>query len=226
MGHKQSPTRYPAFSLVYLNDKLFQETLQGEERHVDVIASTLPPCPASSQLDELVFSIAQEIFTSLEASTKRVYPRPCGHKWWNQDCTKVVKTLRRVARDPTSTSEDIGDAKWALRRVVQHSKRQFWRSKIDEFEEPNDVFNAVKWNRTEGTLPISPLKEGDRLHTATDNKVNYLVRELLQKASCSEDVEVNLEPINDPKLPFPAITEKEIYTAVAKPKNSTPGKMV
>ena len=35
---------------------------------------------------------------------------------------------------------------------------------------------------------------------------------------------VNLEPINDPKLPLPTITEKEIYTAVAKPKNSTPGK--
>lgn len=125
---------------------------------------------------------------------------------------------------PTSTPEDIRDAKQTLRRVVRYSKRQFWRSKVDEFEEPKDVFNAVKWNRTEGTLPISPLKEGDRLHSSTEDKANYLVRALLQKISCSEGVEVNLEPINDPKLPFPAITEKEIYNAVAKPKNSTPGK--
>jgi len=136
----------------------------------------------------------------------------------------VVRTLRRAVRDPTSTSEDIGDAKWALCCVVQHSKRHFWRSKVDEFEEPKDVFNALKWNRTEGTLPISPLREGDRLHNSMDDKANYLVRALLQKASCSEDMEVNLEPINDLRLPFPAITEKEIYTAVAKPKNSTPGK--
>ncbi|ODM14978.1 hypothetical protein SI65_09473 [Aspergillus cristatus] len=171
--------------------------------------------------------ITQAISTALEASTKRAYPRPCGHKWWNQDCTRVVKTLRRVARDPTSTPEDIREAKQALRRVVRLSKRQFWRSKVDEFEEPKDVFNAVKWNRTdrtEGTLPISPLKEGDRLHTSTDDKASYLVRALLQKASCSEDVVLNLEPINNPTLPFPAITEKEIYTAVIKPKNSTPGK--
>ncbi|ODM15226.1 hypothetical protein SI65_09465 [Aspergillus cristatus] len=168
--------------------------------------------------------ITQAISTALEASTKRAYPRPCSHKWWNQDCTRVVKTLHKVARDPTSTPEDIRDAKQALCCVVWHSKRQFWRSKVDEFEEPKDVFNAVKWNRTEGTLPISPLKEGDQLHSSIDDKANYLVWALLQKVSCSEVVEVNLEPISKPKLPFPAITEKEIYNAVAKPKNSAPGK--
>ena len=223
-GMNNLPRDAPPFRWSTFNDNLFQETLQGEKGHVDKIASTLPPCPSPSQLDELALNITQAISTSLEASTKRVYPRPCGHKWWNQDCTRVVKTLRRVTRDPTSTAEDIGDAKQALRRVVRHSKRHFWRSKVEEFEEPKDIFNAVKWNRTEGALPISPLKEGDQLHSSTDDKANYLVRALLQKASCSEDVEVNLEPIDDPKLPFPAITEKEIHTAVAKPKNSTPGK--
>lgn len=223
-GLNNLPRDTPPLRWSTLNDKLFQETLQGEKRHVDGIASTLPPCPSPSQLDELALSITQAISTSLEASTKRAYPRPCGHKWWNQDCSRVAKTLRRVTRDPASTSEDIGDAKKALRRVVRHSKRHFWSSKVDEFEEPKDVFNAVKWNRTEGTLPIPPLKEGGQLHTSTDDKANYLVRALLQKASCSEDVEINLEAINDPSLPFPTITEKEIHTAIANPKNSTPGK--
>jgi len=119
----------------------FFRTVGQEKRIVEGIASTLPPSPSPSQLDELAFSITQAISTSLEASTKRVYPRPCGHKWWNQDCSRAVRTLRRVTRDPTSTSEDIGDAKRVLRRVVRHSKRHFWRSKIDEFEEPKDVFN-------------------------------------------------------------------------------------
>ena len=223
-GMNNLPRDTPPFRWSTLNDKLFQETIQGEKRHVDGITSTLPPRPSPSQLDELALSITQAISTSLEVSTKRAYPRPCGHKWWNQDCSSVVRTLRRTVQDPMSTPEDIRDAKQALRRVVRHSKRQFWRSKVDQFEEPRDVFNAVKWNRTEGTLPISPLKEGDQLHSSTDDKANYLVRALLQKASCSEDVEVNLEPINNPKLPSPVIMEKEIYTAVAKPKNSTPGK--
>lgn len=114
--------------------------------------------------------------------------------------------------------------KRALHCGVRHSKRHLWRSKVDGFEEPKDVFNAVKWNRIEGTLPIFPLREGDRLHTSTDDKAIYLVRALLQKALCSEDVEFNLEPISHPKMPFPAITEKEIYAVVARPKNSTPGK--
>ena len=82
----------------------------------------------------------------------------------------------------------------------------------------------MKWNRTEGSLPISPLKEGDQLHTTTEDKASYLVHALLQKASCSEDLDLNLEPINNPRLPFPDISEKEIYNAIARPKNSTPGK--
>ncbi|ODM19726.1 hypothetical protein SI65_04712 [Aspergillus cristatus] len=182
-GTNDLPWDTPPFRWSTLNDELFRETIQGETRHVDRVTSTLSPLPSPAQLDELANSITQAISTALEASTKRAYPRPCGHKWWNQDCTRVVKMLRRVARDPTSTPEDIRDAKQALCCVIQHSKRQFWH-----------------------------------------DKANYLVRALLQKVSCSEDVEVNLEPINDLKLPFPATTEKEIYNAVAKPKNSTPGK--
>ena len=116
-GMNNLPRDTPPFRWSSLNEKIFQEMIQGEKRHVDALASSLPPCPSPSQLDELAVSITQAISTSLEA-TKRVYPRPCGHKWWNQDCTRVVKTLRRIARDPTSTSEDIGDAKRALRCVV------------------------------------------------------------------------------------------------------------
>src|SRR5699024_3508250 len=143
----------------------------------------LPSHPSSTQLDELAVGITQAISTSLEASTKRAHPRPSGHEWWNQECSMVVRTLRRVTRDPTSTIDDIREAKQTFRRVVRHSKRHFWLTKINEFKEPKDIFNAVKWNRTEGSLPISPLKEGDHLHTSTEDKAGYLVHSLLQKAS-------------------------------------------
>ena len=134
-GMNNLPQDTPPFHWSTLNEKSFQETIQGEKKHVDGLASTLPPCPSPSQLDELTASITQAICTALEASTKQAYPWPCGHKWWNQNCTRMVRTLCRVARDPTSTSEDIGDAKWALCCVVWHSKCHFWHSKIDEFKE-------------------------------------------------------------------------------------------
>lgn len=223
-GVESLPRDLPPLRWSTLDEKMFQETLKGEKGHVEEMVSALPLCPSPSQLDELSNSITQAISTALETSTKRAYPRPCGHKWWNQDCSKVVRTLHKVARNPTSTPEDIQEAKKTFRRVVRLSKRQFWHSKINEFKEPKDIFRAVKWNRTEGSLPISPLKEGDQLHISTDDKANYLVRALLQKASCSGDMDLNLEPISNPHLPFPAFTEKEIYTAVARPKNSTPGK--
>lgn len=218
------PRDTPTLRWSTLNEELFQEVIQGEREHLNEMVSTLPSHPSPAQLDELAAITTQAISTALEASTKRAFPRPQGHKWWNQDCSRVVKTLRRVVRNPTSTSEDIVEAKQTFRRVVRCSKRHFWRSKVDDFKEPKDVFNAVKWNRTEGSLPISPLREGEHLHVSTDDKANYLVRALLQKAACSEDMDPNPEPTSNPYLPFPDITEREIYIAVASPKNSTPGK--
>src|SRR5699024_637014 len=141
-GH---PSRdVPPFRWSTLNEDLFQEVIHKEKVHVDEIVSALPSHPSSTQLDELAVGITQAISTSLEASTKRAHPRPSGHEWWNQECSMVVRTLRRVTRDPTSTIDDIREAKQTFRRVVRHSKRHFWLTKINEFKEPKDIFNAVK----------------------------------------------------------------------------------
>ena len=57
-----------------------------------------------------------------------------------------------------------------------------------------------------------------------DDKTGYLVRALLQKASCLEDLEPNLESVSYPRLPFPDISKREIYNSVIKIKNSTSDK--
>ena len=185
---------------------------------------TTLPSSSSSQLDRLAACITQTIFTVLETFTKQVFPRPSGHRWWNQDCANTVKILRMITQDSCTSSEDIQEAKQVFKHVIWHSKRNFWRAKIDNFKDPRDIFKAVKWNQTEGALPISPLREGDYLHTSTDDKTSYLVHTLLQKTSCSEDVMLNLEPVDNPALPFPAVSEVEVYDAIVCPKNSTPGK--
>ena len=223
-GPNNSAWDLPPLRWSTLDEKLLQETLQGETRLVDEEIATLPPCPSPSHLDKLAACITQTISTAMEASIKRAHARPSGHGWWNKDCTKTVRMLHKTTRNPESTPEDIQDARRVFRRVVQHSKRNFWRTKVDGFQDPQDVFKAVKWNQTEGALPISPLREGEHIHTSTDDKANYLVRALLQKASCSEDVRLNLEPVENSYLPFPAISEKEVYDAVVQPKNTTPGK--
>ena len=126
--------------------------------------ATLSPSCSSSQLDRLAACITQAISTALEASTKQAFPRPSGHRWWNQGCANTVRMLRRITQDR------------------------------------------------------------DHLHTSTDDKTSYLVHTLLQKASCSEDVMVNLEPIVNPALSFLTVSEREVYDAIVQPKNSTPGK--
>ena len=213
-GPDNLPRHLPPLRWSTLDERLFQTTLQEEECHVAEEIATLSPFSSSLQLDRLAACITQAISTALEASTKRALPRPSGHSWWNQDCANTVKVLRRITRDPCTSPEDVQEAKQVFKRVIRHSKRNFWRAKIDDFRDPRDIFKAVKWNQTEGTLPISPLREGDHLHTSTDDKASYLVNALLQKASCSEDVMVNLEPNANPALPFPTISEKEVYDAI------------
>jgi len=51
---------------------------------------------------------------------------------------------------------------------------------------------------------------------------SYLMHALLQKASCSEDMDFNPEPTSNPHLPSADITE-EIYIVEARPKSSVTG---
>lgn len=212
----QHPRSHPPIRWDTLDVQIFQEVIQREREHIDMILPTILPLHSPHQIDTLATAISQALANALEASVKRAYPRPSGHRWWNQDCATTIRNLRRTARGPTSTLEEIDDARRTFRRVVR-------RARIDGFSEPQDVFKAVKWNRTEGSLPISPLQEGDTLHTSSDSKASYLVRALLQKASLSEDVSYDLDLPYTPRLPCPTISGWETFNAIAKAKSSTPG---
>ena len=56
-GTSSNSCNIPSFQWAIPNEDLFQETLQGEKRHVDGIAFTLPSCSSPSQLDKLAASI-------------------------------------------------------------------------------------------------------------------------------------------------------------------------
>lgn len=94
---------------------------------------------------------------------------------------------------------------------------------MDNMSEPKDVFQAVKWNRSEGHFPISPLQEEDTTHISPEDKASFLVQSLLHKAAVAEDIEPS-PPMSHPSpLPFPPIEEHEVKQAIFSPKNSTPG---
>src|SRR5699024_9587637 len=58
------------------------------------------PCLTPNILDSYATAITQVITNSLEASTKRAYSHPSGHKWWNNACQEAVQALRRAAQGP------------------------------------------------------------------------------------------------------------------------------
>src|SRR5699024_10258433 len=105
---------------------------------------------------KLAARITQAINSATETSTKRAHPCIRGHRWWNQECASAVRTLHGTIRNPYSKSEDIQEVRKVFKHAVRHSERNFWKAKIDGFKDPQDVFNAAKWNQTAGALPISP----------------------------------------------------------------------
>src|SRR5699024_7101043 len=182
------------------------------------------PCLSSEALDKYATTIIQAITNALEASTKRAHTRPSGHRWWNEDCRESVISLRRISRSPDSPPIEIEAAKRRFRGTVRQAKRQYWRTQLDSFTDSQDVFRAIKWNRTEGSFPIPPLNNGETVHTTSDSKAELLVKTLLQKAASAEDVPVNCnENGSEATLPFPPVTTGEAHRAIFQAKSSTPG---
>lgn len=46
--------------------------------------------------------------TAVEASTRRAYPHPSGHRWWNAECSAAVRALRLVSRPHVSQEDRVG----------------------------------------------------------------------------------------------------------------------
>ena len=66
-------------------------------------------------------------------------------------------------------------------------------------------------------LPNPSLKNGETAYTTSDPKAELLVKTLLQKAACMNDIP--FEHSNNPEvtLPFPPITKDESYQVFSKP---------
>ena len=206
-----------------LDEPLFLQALQRESAMVYQAADALPQPSTPAQLDSLSTVITGAIMTAVEASTHRAYPRPNGHCWWNPECSAAVRTLRQVSRSSLSSEEDRKHTSKAFKQTVRRSKRQYWRDVLDNLKESKEVFRAVKWNRTEGSFPIAPLKEGNSTHVAPAAKADFLFRALLQKDPGAVDIVPKPPDSHASSLPFPPIREPEAKRAVSQPKNSTPG---
>ncbi|ODM21120.1 hypothetical protein SI65_04173 [Aspergillus cristatus] len=173
-------------------------------------------------LDQYTSAIIQAIKNALEASTKRAHAHPSGHRWWNDDCQEAVLALQGAAQDPDSPLTEIEAAQRTFRCTVCQAKRHYWCTQLDNFSDSKGIVKAIKWSRTEGSFPTPPLKDGNRTHTTANAKAELLVKTLLQKAACAEDIPINCSN-PEATLPFPNITTGEVYQAIFRAKSSTPG---
>ncbi|ODM23017.1 hypothetical protein SI65_00606 [Aspergillus cristatus] len=100
-------------------------------------------------------------------------------------------------------NEDCQEAVVALRRVSR-----------DPDSPPTEI------ETTQRTLRCT---NGETVHTTSDAKAELLVKTLLQKAACADDIPSDNSDNPEATLPFPTITSGEAYQAIFQAKSSTPG---
>lgn len=100
-GAREERGAKPPLRMATTVDQTFQSTLQLECEALGPPSQRLPDNPSPGHLDDYTKQITRALNTALEASTKRAYPRPSGHKWWDQEYREAVISLRR-ARDPST----------------------------------------------------------------------------------------------------------------------------
>ncbi|ODM18625.1 hypothetical protein SI65_05242 [Aspergillus cristatus] len=131
----------PPLRMATLQEDIFLSAIRKES---GFLGGSPPPQPglALETLDKYTTAIIQAITNALEASTKRAYPHPSGHRWWNKECQEAVLALQKASQDPDSPSTEHEMAQRNFRRTTRQAKRQYWRIQLDSFTDSQDVFRG------------------------------------------------------------------------------------
>src|ERR1700733_3382895 len=243
-----SPINPPRFRYDTLAEEDFKEALKGLSSSLDSflvnqfadpfepieanqdllpLDTLLSYTPSYTQLDSLAQELVKQVYTALLASTKRSYPRGKGQAWWNNECKEAVKDLHKARRLLSLDSPQVAQAQKDLRKVVRRAKREFWLKRLDSLKEGKDVFQAVRWGRSIGSYTSPPLQDPitKQLFTKQEEKEEILVKALLERNLGRSDVGISLEigPYRDQTLPFPRITQHEVFQSLIRTQSTTLG---
>ena len=83
----------------------------------------------------------------------------------------------------------------------------------------------VGWGQSTGCFhsPAFVDPESGTTFARPKEKRDLLIRTLLQKAACEEDIPIHIGAQRQPHLPFPPATPHEIQDSLLRTKNSAPG---
>ena len=108
---------------------------------------------------------AMHAVANMKPKRKEIKPAP----WWNDECRahiELIKSLRGAARK---------EAQKRTRTVFRQAKRSTYNA-ICEAATHENIWQMAKWGTGSRTLPIPPLKDGDRLADTAEARADTFHR--------------------------------------------------
>lgn len=195
-----------------IDHDIFARTLGGTQ--------TLRTLEDHGAVETEAATIASIIQTAVGASSRRSLANSRGTVWWNEKCTLARTAYRRARRMGPAEDE-----KHALRKAVQHARRDYWRSRVEGADNLPKVYKIVNWHKATMTYQSPPLQDSEG-HAVQEPqaKARLLHSALLSRHLDAEDIPDHL---NDPSpirtIEWHQITEREAYAATCQVTSTSPG---
>lgn len=177
-------------------------------------ASQTATLDASEEAELLV----RDITTALDGSTPRSKEGAHGAPWWTPACQTAHRVLRRARASGPS-----GDEKAHFKRTVRNAKRDYWRRAIEEADSLAEVYRITKWHKHAPNSRSPPLQTAEGLAVSPKAKMEVLRHNLLHRHLDTEDVPWTTPTVPRRHVPWPEITDKEVFNATCRVRSSAPG---
>ncbi|KAI0994593.1 hypothetical protein K3495_g13588 [Podosphaera aphanis] len=144
----------------------------------EVVTQWLPCLRLINTIEE-IDNFAQDISWALENALKAVGKKPNrksgrGAPWWTAEC----KSAQLDYREAVEVSERREMAR-SFRATVASSKREYWKSRIENMRSPRDVFKLMRWASPRNAAITPPLRYEGRFISDQEERAEILRDSLL-----------------------------------------------
>ncbi|KAI1005513.1 hypothetical protein K3495_g2706 [Podosphaera aphanis] len=149
------------------------------------------------ELETEANNIISLIHTALRSAYPKKKARSFGTPWWNDECRRAAHDYHRACRVGPASFE-----KFELQRVVRQTKKNYWKSHIEDSKSLTDVYKFVRWHNTAPRYQSPPLRSDSLSDPVFDPyaKARLLLETLLCRYLDAEDI-----PLDTPTAPCRSI---------------------
>lgn len=215
------------------NHKLSTPNLQTHNGNLKVSRQNIPqfnrvvtqwlPSLRLINTTEEIDNFAQDISCALENALKAVGKKPNkksgrGAPWWTAEC----KSAQLDYREAVEVSERRERAR-SFRATVASSKREYWKSRIENMRSSRDIFKLMRWASPRNAGITPPLRHEGRFISDQEERAEILRESLLARFSAPDD----LPPCTltgEGHIPWSDdISEHEVRACTIGSGNTSPG---